>query len=95
MFGWAAVGTLLGALFVLVLQTFTARAASAALAAIGIGPLASWFSETRRVRRAGVGVQLDGSRRWVLLSRVHDEFARSVDVPPGPIPERRASRQPA
>jgi hypothetical protein len=93
--GWAAIVALLGAFLVLLFQTFTARAAAAALAAIGIGLLVSWFSESRRVRRASVGVQLDGSRRWVTLSRVHDEFARSVHGGPGQAPQRSALRQPA
>jgi hypothetical protein len=93
--GWAAVVTLFGAFFVLVLQTFTARAAAVALAVIGLALLVSWFSESRRVRRAGVGVQLDGSRRWVTLSRVHHDFAGSLHDSPGAVPERRASRQPA
>ncbi|HWE65366.1 MAG TPA: hypothetical protein VG298_01855 [Acidimicrobiales bacterium] len=93
--GWGAVVALSGALLVLILQSFTARAAAAALAVIGLGLLASWCSESRRVRRAGVGVQLDGSRRWVTLTRVHDEFARAVPGLPGAAPERRTSRQPA
>jgi hypothetical protein len=93
--GWAAVVALCGAFVVLLLQTFTARAAAAALAAIGIGLLVSWCSESWRVRRASVGVQLDGSRRWVTLSRVHDEFGRSLHDSPGAVRESRASRQPA
>jgi hypothetical protein len=77
--GWSTVATLLGAFTALVaMQPFSGRAAAAALAVVGVGLLVSWIAEALHVRRAGVGVDLDGSRRWVTLSRVHDDFARAV-----------------
>jgi hypothetical protein len=45
---------------------------------MAVAMLFAYFSETFRVRRAAVGVVLDGSRRWVTLSRVSDVFASSV-----------------
>ncbi len=78
-FGWSALAGLVTAVVVLVGHTFTARAASAALAVIAAGAAVAWVSELLRVRRAGVGVALDASRRWVTVSRVSDDFARAVD----------------
>jgi hypothetical protein len=95
--GWSTVATFLCALFVTILHTFTARATAAALATIGLALLVSWIAESLRVRRVGVGVELDGSRRWVTLSRVHGDFVRAVDAARGQDSEHRRSplRQPS
>jgi hypothetical protein len=76
--GLACAGVFLAALVVATLQTFTTRAGAAALAVIGLCLLATCVAETLHLRRAGVGVVLDGSRRWVQLSRVSDAFAAAV-----------------
>ncbi len=77
------VGLAIGPVFLLALLvaipgTFTARAGAAALGAIVLGLLLAYVTETRHIRRESVGVALDGSRRWVTLSRVSDSFAASV-----------------
>jgi hypothetical protein len=76
--GWAAVGVLVAAFVALVPRAFDARTAAAALAIVSLGLLLTFFGETFTVRRALIGVALDGSRRWVTFSRVSDEFAGSV-----------------
>jgi hypothetical protein len=76
--GLACVGAFVAALVVAALQTFTARAGAAALAVIGLCLLVTFVAEALHVRRAGVGVVLDGSRRWVQLSRVSDAFAAAA-----------------
>jgi hypothetical protein len=76
--GLASVAFFLAALFVVMLQTFTARAGAAALAIIGLCLVATYIAESLHVRRAAVGVELDGSRRWVTLTRVSDAFAGAV-----------------
>jgi hypothetical protein len=63
----------------LIPRTYPAWAAAGALGAACFGMMVTYFAETFRVRRAAVGVQLDGSRRWVTLSRVSDTFADSVN----------------
>lgn len=65
------------ALLVAIPATFGARAA-AALGATCVGMLIMYITETVRIRRASVGVALDGSRRWVTLSRVSEFFAASA-----------------
>ena len=50
------------------------------LAIVGLGLVLAYFGETFRVRRALIGIALDGSRRWVTFSRVSDEFAGSVQA---------------
>ena len=72
-------GLFLMALLALIPETYTARAAAVALAIVGVGMLLTYIAESRRVRRAAVGVHLDGSRRWVTLSRVSEAFAISVE----------------
>jgi hypothetical protein len=66
------------ALLVAIPGTFSARAGAAALAAIFVGLLATYITESVHIRRASVGVALDGSRRWVTLSRVSELFAASA-----------------
>lgn len=44
------------------------------VAAIALGGAVAWSLATQRTREATVGVELDGSRRWVTLSRVHPNF---------------------
>jgi hypothetical protein len=76
--GLASIVLFVFAVVVLIPHTFTAGVAAAALAVIAVGMLITYILETFRVRRAAVGVALDGSRRWVTLSRVSDAFADSV-----------------
>jgi hypothetical protein len=71
-------GLFIGALLLATLQTFTARAAAVALAVVGLGLVVSAISETIRMRRASVRVELDASRRWVTLSRISDELAEAI-----------------
>ena len=66
------------ALLVATLQTFSARVATAALVVLGLGFLIIYIVETLHARTAAIGVELDGSRRWVTLSRVSDAFAEAV-----------------
>ncbi|MGD0747431.1 MAG: hypothetical protein ABSB68_06435 [Acidimicrobiales bacterium] len=75
---WASGICVVLALLALRPGTFTAQTAGAALAAVGLGFLVLAVVETRHVRRASVGVDLDGSRRWVSLDRVSDAFAAAV-----------------
>jgi hypothetical protein len=93
--GWSALAALGGALCVLIPGGFTAHAAAAALAVLGVLLLASWCAESVHARRTGVGVELDASRRWVTLTRVHDDFARAVQDGLGRAPRRPASLQPS
>ena len=69
---------LLLALLVAIPGTFSARAGAAALGAISVGLLIMYITETVHIRRGSVGVALDGSRRWVTLSRVNEFFAASA-----------------
>jgi hypothetical protein len=75
---WAGALFLLGALLVFAPALLDARAAAAALAVIGAGLLVVAIAGTWRIRQAGVGVELDGSRRWVTLTRVSDAFAAAA-----------------
>jgi len=75
---WAAAVCLLLAFVAFIPVAFDARAAAAGLAAVGVGFVVVTGVETLRVRGAGVGVVLDGSRRWVYLSRVSDAFAAAA-----------------
>jgi len=77
--GWSALAVFVASAAVLIGHTFTARAASVALAVVGTGLVVAWLAELVRVRRASVGVALDASRRWVTLSRVSDPFARALE----------------
>jgi hypothetical protein len=92
-FGWGWAAALLGALVALVGRDFTGRAVAAALAVIALALFASWVTECIRARRAGVGVELDASRRWVTLTRVHDGFAQAVQRSYAAAPEQPASLQ--
>jgi hypothetical protein len=76
--GLASITLFVMAALIMIPRTFTAQAGAGALAAIGLGMLITYITETFRVRRATVGVDLDGSRRWVTLSRVSDAFAASI-----------------
>jgi hypothetical protein len=58
--------------------TFGARAGTAALGALFVGLLTVYITETMHIRRASVGVTLDGSRRWATLSHVSEIFAASA-----------------
>ncbi len=66
------------AVLFLIPRTYPAWAAAGALGALCLGLMIMYIVETIRIRRAAVGVDLDGSRRWVTLSRVSDEFADSI-----------------
>jgi hypothetical protein len=66
------------AVLFLIPHTYPAWVAAGGFAVIGLGMLVAYIAETFRIRRAAVGVDLDGSRRWVTLSRVSDAFAESV-----------------
>ena len=73
--GIVMVAAFLLALLVAIPGTFSARAGAAALGAISVGLLTMYITETVHIRRSSVGVALDGSRRWVTLSRVDELFA--------------------
>jgi hypothetical protein len=63
------------ALLVLSPALLSSRAGGAALAVIGVGFIIPAIYEAWHIHKAGVGVDLDGSRRWVYLTRVSDAFA--------------------
>jgi hypothetical protein len=50
----------------------------AALAIVGVGAV-GWAAGAIGVARASVSVDLDGSRRWVMLGGVHPGFAAAAD----------------
>jgi hypothetical protein len=93
--GWSGLAALVGALGALIPGGSTAHAVAAALAVLGIVLLASWCAEAVHARRLGVGVHLDASRRWVTLTRVHDDFARAAQDRLVQAPGRPASLQPS
>jgi hypothetical protein len=72
---WAAALSLVLALLAVSPALFDTRAAAAGLAVIGAGLFVLAVYETWRIRAAGVGVNLDGSRRWASLTKVSDAFA--------------------
>jgi hypothetical protein len=76
--GVASIVFLVLALLLLIPQTFAAHAGAAALGAIGLGMLLMYSVKSFHVRRMVVGVELDGSRRWVTLNGVSDAFANAV-----------------
>jgi hypothetical protein len=76
--GLATIALFVVAVLLLILRNDAGRVAAAAVAVVFVGMGITYFAETLRVRRAAVGVELDGSRRWVTLSRVSELFADSV-----------------
>lgn len=76
--GMAVIVLFVMAILVAIAKTYTARAAAVALAVIAVGLLLTFVGETFRVRRAAVQVDLDGSRRWVTLSRISDGLAEAI-----------------
>jgi hypothetical protein len=76
--GWAMGALFVFAVLLAVPGTFAARAGAAALGVIALGLLIGYITETLHVRRASVGIELDGSRRWVTMSRVSESFAQSI-----------------
>jgi hypothetical protein len=76
--GLACVVTCSLALLAAISHTFTPDVAAAALAVVGFALLAIYIERVLHVRGCSVGVTLDGSRRWVTLSRVCDTFADAV-----------------
>lgn len=52
--------------------------------AAGVGLLGAAFLLWADAYFREVGIYLDGSRRWVTLSRVHPAFAEAVALPVGP-----------
>jgi hypothetical protein len=76
--GIAVIVLLIMAVLVAIAKTYTARAGAVALAVVAVGLLLTFIAETLRVRRAAVQVDLDGSRRWVTLSRISDGLAEAI-----------------
>jgi len=76
--GLASIVLFMVAVLFLIPQTLTGRVAAAAFGAACLWMMIAYIAETFRVRRAAVGVDLDGSRRWVTLTGVSDAFADSV-----------------
>lgn len=76
--GLAVIMLFVIAILVAIARTYTARAAAVALAVVAVGLLVTFVAETFRVRRAAVQVDLDGSRRWVTLSRISDGLAEAI-----------------
>jgi hypothetical protein len=66
------------AVLVAIAKTYTARAAAVGLAVVAFGLLLTFVAETFRVHRAAVRVDLEGSRRWVTLSRISDGLAEAI-----------------
>jgi hypothetical protein len=76
--GIATVVFALMALAVVIPETYVAHAAAAALGVLAMGCFLVFVGETFHVRRAAARVQLDGSRRWVTLSRISDPRAEAI-----------------
>lgn len=76
--GIATVVFALAALAVVIPETFVAQAAAAALGVLVTGCFLVFVGETFHVRRAAVRMQLDGSRRWVTLSRISGPLADAI-----------------
>ncbi|MDA8301895.1 MAG: hypothetical protein M0005_10215 [Actinomycetota bacterium] len=53
--------------------------AGALLGLCALGAVVGGLLEWRRARSSTVGVELDASRRWVTLTRVHPDFERAID----------------
>ncbi len=71
------------ALLVLRPALLSSRAGGAVLAVIGVGFVILAVHEAWHIHKAGVGVDLDGSRRWVYLTRVSDAFAGAATASSG------------
>ncbi len=76
--GLASIALFVAAFLFLIPRTHLAWVAAGAFGAAFLWMMITYIAETFRIRRASVGVALDGSRRWVTLSRVSDEFAGSA-----------------
>ena len=76
--GLAAIALVVMALLVAIPETYTSRAAAVALAVIAVGCLITFTVETVRAHKAAVRVELDGSRRWVTLSRISERLAEAI-----------------
>ena len=53
--------------------------AGALLGLCVLGAIVGGLVEWRRARSATVGVELDASRRWVTVTRVHPAFERAIE----------------
>ena len=76
--GLASIVLFVAAVLFLIPQSYAGRVAAGALGAACLWMMITYIVETFRVRRAAVGVDLDGSRRWVTLSHVSNVFSDSV-----------------
>lgn len=77
--GIATVVLALATLLVVIPEAlFSHASAAAALGVIALGLFFVYVSETFHVRRAAVHVELDGSRRWVTLSRISEKLAEAI-----------------
>lgn len=76
-----ALGAFLGAFVALLPRTLDLRLLALVLAVVACGAAVRAVFESVRFGRATVGVDLDASHRWVLLSGVHPDFAAAVEIP--------------
>jgi outer membrane lipoprotein SlyB len=76
--GALAAGVLILAVGSLSLGSTDGRLMAAALGAVAVGAFVSMVLASIRVNRLTVRLQLDASRRWVTMSRVHPNFADAV-----------------
>jgi hypothetical protein len=76
--GGFAVVLAVTALIAFARMTFEGRFLGASTGALCLAALTWWILGLRRVHNSGVDVELDASRRWVTLSRVHANFVQSV-----------------
>ncbi len=58
---------------------FDGKLLAAIVGAATVMALLNWIREIRRYKRAGVDIELDASRRWVTLGRVHPNFIDAVE----------------
>jgi hypothetical protein len=65
------------------------------LVVIAIGSISTYVAETFRTRRAAVHVDLDGSRRWVTLSRISDPLADAIKRSQASLSRPRMDSSPA
>jgi hypothetical protein len=88
--GIATVVLALMALLVVIPASFLTHAAAAALGVIAVALFLVYLGGTVHVRRAAVHVELDGSRRWVTLSRISGRLADAITRSRNTVPRTRA-----
>jgi hypothetical protein len=76
--GLVLVGALAGSLLSLFLRTTDGKLLAVGLACVAVAALVKVVVESSRLLRLTVPLDLDASRRWVTLSKVHPNFVEAV-----------------